>query len=159
MTSQYVFANFGGAMGADMKCQTFADNAQLGGTWMAWISDSMTSPAQRFTQSLAQYVLVDGTPIAANWFDLTSGALPHPINEDEHGVAYDLQEVWTGTGVDGFAFGANCSDWSMTMPSTLTGQIGRVDTQNVFMDPPSGWTNIFDQFCNRDNVRMYCFEQ
>jgi hypothetical protein len=110
-----------GALGGDAICQSLADAAALGGTWMAWLSDSSTSPDSRFTHSALPYVLVDGTKVADDWSDLTDGLLDNPINLDENGgappassghFAGDPTLVWTGTEVDGTVRGAHCSDWS-----------------------------------------------
>ena len=41
----------GGVAGADAKCQSLADNANLGGTYKAWISGTTDGPSKRFEQS------------------------------------------------------------------------------------------------------------
>lgn len=41
-------ADIGGVVGADVKCQSLAETAQLGGTWMAWLGDQPTSPSHGF---------------------------------------------------------------------------------------------------------------
>ncbi|MCB1058064.1 MAG: hypothetical protein KDD11_21405, partial [Acidobacteria bacterium] len=48
--------NFGGLAGADAFCQSLADAVSLGGTFKAWLSDSTTSPADRFAHRSESYV-------------------------------------------------------------------------------------------------------
>ena len=49
------------------------------------IGYSTTSPDSRFSRGVGPYVLVDGTIVANNWSDLTSGTLRHAIDETETG--------------------------------------------------------------------------
>ena len=74
-----------GALGGDAHCQRMANGAGHRGTFMAWMSDSQTSPSARFTQSLVPYKLIDGTVIAFDYFDLTDGSIEAPIDLDEIG--------------------------------------------------------------------------
>jgi hypothetical protein len=52
----------------------------------------------------------------------------------------------------GFPGQASCTEWSNGSEKNT----GGVGASNEF---DSRWTNVFLQFCNRDNVRLYCFEQ
>jgi cysteine-rich repeat protein len=129
-TSKLVFSagtvhdgNFGGLTGADAWCQGLADDAGLGGTFMAWLSDDTGSPSTRFTQATTPYKLVDGTIVADNWADLTDGSLDNPIDLDESGAAPPsgyvgicgyTSTVWSNTTVSGTLLGANndCGSWT-----------------------------------------------
>src|SRR5208337_2765818 len=86
-------ANLGGASGADGLCQSAATAAGLGGKWMAWVSTSTSSPKTRFVHSSVPWQLLDGTVIANDWSDLTSGSLEHNIDRDEN----DVPVVWNGS--------------------------------------------------------------
>ena len=153
VTSQFILPNFGGTSGGDMLCQGFADQQTLGGTWFAWLSDSTSSPSTHFIQSKVPYALLDLTVVAQDYAALTSGALSSSINVDETDAMQPLSEVWTGTFFDGTpANDSYCSDWGMTS-GTNTSAVGQ-DTQSG-----PQWTDVFAQFCDRDNVRLYCFEQ
>jgi hypothetical protein len=146
-------ANFNTSAGADMLCQGFADAEQLGGTWLSWTSDFQSSPSTRFNQSAVPYMLVDGTIIANDWADLTDGSLANPIDVDETGVNVGVSEVWTGTLPDGTKPGSEfCANWNSNNIMDVV-QVGRAD-----MAGPE-WSNIFNQTCDRNNVRLYCFEQ
>ena len=74
-----------GALGGDAHCQRLANAASHRGPFMAWMSDSQTSPSARFTQSLVPYKLIDGTVTAFDYFDLTDGAIEAPIDLDKIG--------------------------------------------------------------------------
>lgn len=157
VTSTPHFPNFLGAVGGDSICQSIGDSVfGFGPTWAAWLSDGTTSPSLRFNRSLAAYKLVDGTVVALDWSDLTDGSLTHPIDLDEHGLLWDNAEVWTATDEFGDLAGADCSEWTMLGTGMMGSEIAGVgNTAGVLAE----WTAVYDQFCNRDNVRLYCFEQ
>jgi hypothetical protein len=125
VTSKTYSTNLGGLDGADAKCQAAADAAKLGGTWRAWLGDGVDSPATRFTPA-GPYQLLDGTVIAADWAELTSGTIRHAIDRTEKGGAppagAGCQGVSTGspagaytsTNVDGTANtnAASCAGWT-----------------------------------------------
>src|SRR4051794_29230703 len=52
--------DFGGLANADGICQVAADDAGLGGTYKAWLSDNTASPSTRFTRAAQPYVLPNG---------------------------------------------------------------------------------------------------
>lgn len=87
LTSAYYTGNLGGLAGADEKCQTAATSAGLPGTYKAWLSNSSTSAADRWTHSNLAYVRTDGEIIAADWANLVDGsmALATTINANEYG--------------------------------------------------------------------------
>jgi hypothetical protein len=148
-------ADFGGLAGADAFCNMAATTAQLGGTWMAFLADDAGAPASRFTLASVPYALLDGTVIASNGTELLSGSIENPIDLDECAQQITNAEVWTGleTPSDSPGEGAWCADFTSNdvnatySPVGLTSQTG------------SGWVNVYVQFCNRTNVRLYCFEQ
>lgn len=85
-SSEVYSGNLGGLSGADTKCQTLAASAEIigeGRAFRAWLSDNQKDAASRLTHSLTPYILLDGTPIAANWADLTDGTLAHAIDRNE----------------------------------------------------------------------------
>jgi hypothetical protein len=143
-------ANLGGLAGADQKCQTLADAAQLSGTWKAFLSDSSQNAATRLTHSGLGYQRTDGVTIATS--DVTFFSTSHlsPINRDENGTSVsDFIEVWTGSGGSGVGSGG-CADWTSTNGSfPAVGISGRAD---------SAWANAYLQFCDRV-CALYCVEQ
>ena len=109
VTGASFFGGFGGLAGADAQCQERAENEGLTGTWTAWLSDSTGNAVDRIPDG--QYQLLDGTVIAEDKADLTSGLLKAPINLNERGEP-EGGFVWTGTSPDGTNTGTNCSDWT-----------------------------------------------
>src|SRR5262249_42541369 len=117
-------------------------------------SDANESPATRFTHATVSYRLVDGTLIANDWTELTSGTLRHPIDHDESGsLATGVTEVWTGTNVDGTSEGDSCKNWTNGQPNPFLAEVGTWDQAS------SLWTAVYLQFCDRNMLRVYCFEQ
>jgi len=150
----------GGIVAADSECQSLAADAGLRGVnWYAWLSGEIdsnpASPADQFPQQTTPYFLVDGTRVADNWTDLTDGSLAHPINRDENGVEVTDDGnhfVWTGTQANGTAAGQDCSSFTATGPAGARGQAGDATASS------GAWTASFLQFCDRNNLRIYCFK-
>ena len=107
----------GGLTGGDAVCDADAiANGLPAGTYLAWLSDGTDSPSTRFDQNAGPYELPGGTAIAANWADLTDGALFAPIDQLADGVTTLNSWVFTGTNPDGTsvsasADGDNCDGW------------------------------------------------
>jgi hypothetical protein len=145
--------SLGGATGADAKCQSLAGAAGLGGTWMAWVSDSSSSPSTRFTLSAAEYRLLDGTLVAAGWSALTSGSLSAGIALDEHGQPFTgTSETWTATYFDGTLYASGCNDFKSGSHGATNVTVGIATETGV------NWTDVYFQYCDRTD-HLYCFEQ
>jgi len=172
VTSTQYDGNLGGIAGADAKCASHATAAGLGGTYLAWLSTSQTSPAQRMTQHPSGYALVDGTPIANDWADLVDGSIAHDINITETGAPYRgpgltcrfVVGVWSGTTNNGtmstFAttdpLYATCGDWTS---SGYSGVIGGVYDSTGVADQLPYWSEQHCiPSCNSSGA-LYCVEQ
>lgn len=148
--------NLGGLAGADAICQAEASGAGITGTYKAWLSDSNASPATRFTiNPVASYVLVDGTPVAGSWEDLTDGLIMNPIHLTADGTLITVGWfVWTGTGTDGTADPSllYCSDWTdgLSSDNGIAGSLVEEDFQ---------WTRRHAQTCDSVGLHLYCFQQ
>jgi hypothetical protein len=159
VTSTLHDANFGGLSGADAVCAARAKAQRLGGLWRAWLSDTSHTAQSRLDQPMGGFALLDGTTVANNAVALFSGTLVHAIDLTELGtpISDGNTEVWTGTGLTGEGNAGYCADssgrdWSSdghTAPTPLVGHENAAD--------PS-WTAVYLQFCDRTNVRLYCFE-
>lgn len=152
VSSQTFSALLGGVVGADQSCQGLADNAGLGGSWKAWISDSSSSPSTRFARPTTAYTRIDGTLVAMHWAGLTSGALTNSVLTEEYGAPVPNAEVWTATTTSGTYGGNSCSDWSRNDGTPLYPQVGISDRSS------SEWTAAYLQFFDRV-ARLYCVEQ
>lgn len=110
----------------------------------------MTASA-RLTHGTRPYRLPNGTLVANDWVQLTSGALLHAIDRDETGAQVGQEYVWTGTQISGQATPLNCRNWT----------IGAVDdkgTVGLANRSDSVWTNAGVAPCGSGH-RLYCFEQ
>jgi hypothetical protein len=153
LSSTQSTAALGGPNGADTRCQMLATDAGLNGAWRAWISGNGSAPDDRFVKSnVAAYRLLDGTIVALNWNDLTDGTLAHAIDLDERGNRVSGVEVWTGTRSNGESGGQKCAGFT-----AMAGETTRVGVSSIFTD--AGWTEVYLQFCDRTDPRVYCFEQ
>lgn len=142
--------NMGGVEGADLRCATLALNAQLGGQWMAWISEIPdVSPSVRFKKSNAPYVLINGKVVADNWADLTDGSLKSAITLTETGVVSATQ-VWTSTTANGSIKGTeDCNGWLSTNAKGVQGSSGSII---------STWSDLLLSSCG-NFAALYCVEQ
>lgn len=154
VTSTRFAGDLGGLVGGDAECQALADGAELGGTWLAWLSETNggQSPSTRFTQSVDPYVLVGGAQIAADWADLIDGAIDVPINRDETGaeIRTAIPYVWTGTSAT-FPSGVSpcCENWTTTASGGAKGMADATD---------STWSFNTGMSCT-ELGHLYCFEQ
>lgn len=163
LSSELFDGDFGGALGADLECQRLADAAGLGGTYMAWLGDSTTSPNLRFSRDGGPFVLLDGTEIATDWADLTDGTLASPITLTELGGAMPASypgicgfddAVWSGADAYGDAYDNNCGNWT----GSGSGSWGKA----VFYDFAAwSWANTCTGgACDALwQAGLYCFEQ
>lgn len=165
VTSNAFSGNLGGISGADDLCQAEADDANLSGTYLAWVSNSPPpgsdglSPATNPNwnhSSCQKFYLIDGiTLIADNWADLTDGTIAHIIDQNAVGDPVTNVFVWTNTQFNGTAFSLNNScpaEWTDGTAES-TAYLGA----NVFND--SQWAIFVQGACNTVGVRLYCFEQ
>lgn len=156
----FIGGSIGGLDGADAKCQTVADGANLPGLYKAWLSDSTGSPSTRFTQYAGPYERVDSVRLANSWADLTDGTLLAPLDKTETGAqstgntACGPGDIWTNTAVDGTPRGSNdCADW--TVGTGETASTGLVSSAT------STWTVNPACLAGPCGARLpiYCFQQ
>jgi len=154
ITAGQYSANFGGALGADDICQDAADDAGLGGTFRAWVSDSATTPLDRFDHEGGAYQLLNGTVIANDWDDLVDGNIAAAIGITELGSAINPATTTVATATDANGdrqeFNGDCLDWS-TNSMNQTAGIG--NEENTV-----SWSSSGAVFCNTP-MSLYCFEQ
>jgi hypothetical protein len=162
VTSQIFEAGaFGGIPGADDICRKLAVAAGLSSSYAAWLSDSTTSPVARFPEDAGPYELVDGTIVANNWTDLTSGQLRHAIDLTELGMPPPTAPggcaggVWSDTTEAGALLDptATCGDWAdPTASMTAQGSTTSIDMWSAFCEAST------DAACSQ-SAPFYCFEQ
>ena len=149
-------AALGGVLGAVPLCQSLADDALLSGVFAPWLSDADFSPAAWVTHPTVPYYLVDGTQVAADWGDLTDGALLHAIDTTERGVALAASDgvVWTNTQPDGTAIdGGACVGFTSSAGADTPATVGSA------VETGGGWTAGVLQQCDLATAHLYCFQQ
>jgi hypothetical protein len=172
VTSQAVVAgNLGGLPGADDTCRSLASNAGLSSSYSAWLSDDTGSPSVRFPQDVGPYLLLDGTIVANNWQDLTSGLLRHAIDHDEMGRPLSTAVgniepfmVFTDTTASGTLstfskVGGSCNDWSDPMGTEIViGTTQDADSQWTEWGSVGSGVAMTPAICSQ-SAALYCFEQ
>jgi hypothetical protein len=150
----YTSANLGGLAGADHECQTMAQNANLPGTFLAYLGTSTASASSRF-QSARGWVRSDGRPVADTIQQLAAGQLLYPVLLDETGHSFATGGIGlTATKNDGSTDPTNtCSDWTVADPN------GSVRAGNPFAGY-SAWQAFYTVPCsgNGDTFRLYCLQ-
>lgn len=147
--------DLGGAIAADQKCSL---RAATSGTatirarkYKAWISSAGFAASKRLTHGTRPYVLPDGTLLANDWAQLTTGALFHPIDRDEANAPVGAGFVWTGSDIFGNATEKTCTDWTINGAANV-GTVGRSEAVD------STWTNSGAMNCGT-GLRLYCIEE
>jgi hypothetical protein len=142
--------------GADYRCQKLAEEAGMAGTWMAWISNSTVSVADRFLHQTGRYHIANmpGIQIAQDWDDLIDGTISNTINRDENGFTVTDDYVWTGTTWQGLADEQTCKEWMFSYKNSnpYDGRAG----YTLYTD--SRWSEHFLREC-KNKYYIYCFEQ
>jgi hypothetical protein len=146
----------GSIANADALCQMLADDAQLGGTYVAWLSTSTTNAADRLVGSQG-WQRVDGRPVANTVDDLTHSRMLYPIRITEKND--DLIEggdaalaVATGTKADGTGLAAlECADYTDAGGIVVTGQADAGGTHWT-----AAQTTPTSPNCSMA-MRLYCF--
>jgi hypothetical protein len=149
VTSTLYTGNLGGLDGADAKCGTAADAANLGGTWVAWLSDDTTDAIDRITGAGPWYLVDRTTLIFNNKANLMTGPM-NTIGNNEDGTYVGGVAVWTGTSTGGIGSTVHCLNWTV-------GDLGDMGTSGS-SDSSSFWTDNSDTACSQMQS-LYCLEQ
>jgi hypothetical protein len=152
--SDYIFDTTKGIAGADTICQTSASDANLSGTFLAFLATRTASAASRFSASGGPWARLDDTLIVANAGDLLQAQpkLLAPLDLTASGLYGG--EAWSGASSP-TAVGTNattCSNWSANL-ATLTGASGyEWESDNQFFG--------YDTMTTCDSVNtVFCLEQ
>lgn len=94
-----------------------------------------------------------GVVVATDWTALLAGTLSAPIDKDEFAGSRTGKEVWTATKGDGSLAADGCTGFTSATMSATPATVGLTSSSDGM------WTNAYVQFCDRTNVRIYCFEQ
>lgn len=149
VTSATMFGNFGGLQVGDDTCQSAAASRGLGGSFVAWLSDSIAliNAGDRIT-NLPPWRRLDGTEVFSSLDDLVTSSLA-PVDVDESGQVVPNALVWTGT-TSGGESGADCSGWSNGTGNSAT--VGSGDAVST------AWSSDQVIDCG-GSAHLYCFER
>jgi hypothetical protein len=151
VTSGTYDGNLGGLTGADYICNTLAGAAGLGGTFVAWLSDSTADARDRLTGA-GPFVTLQGHTVATDVADLTDGLIGS-ISRDEYNDPPDISGVWTGTNPDGTWYGLDCLGWTSNVNGgSVLGRRGNKATTST------SWTSFSNNVCFSKR-HLYCFQQ
>ena len=152
VTSSDLPGAMGGIDDADVHCNKLAQDANLAGSYSAWISvdDKQQSPIDAVARvSNGPFRMVDGTIFSSSLDVLTSRGVPEvPLhvtewNEDRRGVG-----VWTATTSAGLAYPESCGAWSSATGEAVAGNSSSAT---------SAWTAAGEVSCDRP-LALYCFQ-
>jgi hypothetical protein len=137
-----------GVASADTACQSAADAAQLGGTFLALLATTTASPISRFSTAGPPWVRLDGVLLADTAADLANENTIATLNVDTLGNYYNNNEVvWNGPSqLNSPGAGAEtCASWTSknksntgsTAMAAATGQPGFWTGTKVTCDSPA----------------------
>jgi hypothetical protein len=138
-----------GLAGADKLCRDAATAASLGGTWVAWLSDSTTNAIDRI-KDVGPWYRMDGVMVFANKAGLTGNPMVR-LNINENGAANSVLFPWSGTNANGTKAATNCTNWTAT--AGTTGECGFTGSTTN-----GDWASGATCPCFI-NYNLYCFEQ
>ena len=146
-SSSVPVGSIGGLAGADAICTEHARDANLAGTYVAWLSDSNTDARDRL-EGARGWVRRDGRVFADRVEDIVEGNIFNPVYLDENGTEV-RSNVVTGTEAGGTASPDTCSDWTSE---------GGAESfhRGVSHHVHPSWTSRQEIPCSQ-NARLYCF--
>jgi cysteine-rich repeat protein len=122
-STTYTISTLGGALGADAACQARAQAAGLGGTYVAWISDSTSGTIASRLGNARGWVRPDGKPFMDSY---SPGYSFYPPELNEAGTAVGKSPLVAAGSASNTGY---CSDWKSSSNSDAFGA----------GDPTGGW--------------------
>ncbi|MDB4958753.1 MAG: Flagellar hook-length control protein FliK [Myxococcales bacterium] len=147
-STTHVPGTFTSVADADAICMARASEANLSGTFVAFLSTGTTAARDRLAGSRG-WSRTDGKPFADRLEDLFAGRIYYPLRLDEHGLDIGTtgQYVATGSRGDG-TDGADCNGFA---GSGTTMIVGNATGTTGF------WADVNTVSCAM-SARLYCFE-
>ncbi len=149
-----------GIQSANRLCQAAA--TALGGSWIAWVSDSKSNVLDRI-RDVGPWYRLDGVKVFEDKAALTGTPLV-PINLNESGGPTGVVLPWTGTFGQGVRdpgdLNINCVDWTDDTDITLDGGTlaGLCGTTGLQATVGDHWTSNSFSTCSMKR-NLFCFEQ
>jgi hypothetical protein len=153
-----------GLASGDTYCSRAAQAAGLGGTFVAWLSDTQTDAITRVADASPWYLVDRATMVFPSKAELATVPMV-PIVMDEAG-GHTEGDVWTGTlygGTEGCTQGSGvncCADWMLGGASSDEAVIGLSATTQGWTSGSSLPLEPASRFGGCGGARhLYCFEQ
>jgi len=151
----YLAEEIGGLEGADTRCNKLVteQDALVGRNFVAWLSSSTVSAAERIGSTEVEYRRPDNMVIAVGTSDLLNIVTPMQVaidyNEKGQQVV-DGAPVWTGTQADGLKSNASemCDDWTFLRGTGRKGTMTALDYK---------WTDDGVEACG-EKAHLYCIQ-
>lgn len=146
-----------GIDGANRLCAHAAASANLGGVWLAWISDSSSAAIDRVTEVGPWFLVVPPGMAAPKVFEGKAGLMSdalHAIDRTERGDVRPSPlggSVWTGDGPDATN---TCANWERA-----TGDAGALGGNVGNFRDRTRWSRQGGTHCKLFELPIYCFEQ
>jgi len=140
----------GGVAQADATCNGLASNAGMGGTWVAFLSDSSENFATR-ANDVGPWYRMDGQLAFDSLGSMLTGFFANPPSIDETGTDIPTGAIfWTGTSFNGLASSTTCNDWSTN--GMAIGTFGDANVENI------GFYEMGTIGC-ANKLRLLCVQQ
>ncbi|HNQ92922.1 MAG TPA: hypothetical protein PKI93_08345, partial [Alphaproteobacteria bacterium] len=155
--------NLGGLGGADVKCNTAASSAGLGGSWKAILSGDLSKESEwainRIGYNWSELRTVTGATVvyAPNLWNTSVQPLLAPINKTATGADLNTSVATNTNSVGKAVYESPCADWTSSSDGAGYHQYGTTTGTGTIWVSTSG-TN--DCRSNKDNAEvLYCIEQ
>lgn len=160
-SNTYTGGEIGGISGADLLCQNLArafDPEQFY-TYRAWLSDSVSQPADTLDPSDKPHVLLNGVLIATSFDDLLTTGPSVGITITDTFESRDDVRVWTNTDQLGVKFpdDNHCKQWTSSEFDRFA-MVGRNSAKDFdTWTEKRWWTRYLEARCDKPK-HLYCFE-
>lgn len=163
VTNQRFNGSMGGLNGADNRCTAAANDAGLGGSYVAWLGSGASSPSTRIPDPRRAIVFPDRkTAVAGSLADLAANGPRASLVVDERGASLTAADcaddrVWTNATAAGAVANPSldCGSWGGVTAGGNAGQLGSA--------PPGGaqdaWTAGCPQLPCQLDGHLYCFQK
>lgn len=162
-----------GMLGADERCQTLADDADIPGEFMAWLMVDGQALEERFEDfgdfaATVHIRTLDDEPLAESFDELVKKGPLHAVATTEAKVkggflSLHEKQVWTNITSDGLPAGGDCGDWKQA--DNTTARVGFSGYKDEESEAHKKWLALrrwtdtgFSRKCYDTDVHTYCIQ-
>ena len=163
VTNERFNGSMGGLSGADNRCTAAANDAGLGGSYVAWLGSGANGPSTRIPDPQRAIVFPDRkTSVAGSMADLAANGPRAALVVTERGASLTAADcaddrVWTNATAAGAVANPSldCGSWGGVTAGGNAGQLGRGQLGGA----QDAWTiGCPEQACQVDG-HLYCFQK